>query len=64
LRLYGTGAGKGKGGFLGAVERWFGTEGHDPPTVPPPLKPGRGLHSFSFQLNLSRLGYTSACPPV
>ena len=24
----------------------------------------RGLHSSTFQLNLSRLGHTSACPPV
>jgi len=25
---------------------------------------GRGLHSSTFQLNLGRLGHTSACPPV
>jgi hypothetical protein len=25
---------------------------------------GRGLHSFTFQLNLSRVGHTSTCPPV
>ena len=25
---------------------------------------GRGLHSFTFQLNLSRFGHTSPCPPV
>jgi SWI/SNF-related matrix-associated actin-dependent regulator of chromatin subfamily A member 5 len=25
---------------------------------------GRGLHSFSVQLNLSRLGHTSPCAPV
>jgi hypothetical protein len=26
--------------------------------------PGRGLHSSTFQLNLSRVGHTSPCPPV
>jgi len=25
---------------------------------------GRGLHSSTFQLNLSRFGHTSPCPPV
>jgi len=25
---------------------------------------GRGLHSSTFQVNLSRVGHTSACPPV
>ena len=25
---------------------------------------GRGLHSSTFQLNLSRPGHTSLCPPV
>ena len=25
---------------------------------------GRGLHSSTFQLNLSRLRHTSPCPPV
>ena len=25
---------------------------------------GRGLHSFTSQLNLSRFGHTSPCPPV
>jgi len=25
---------------------------------------GRGLHSFTSQLNLSRFGHTSRCPPV
>ena len=25
---------------------------------------GRGLHSTTFQLNLSRFGHTSPCPPV
>ena len=25
---------------------------------------GRGLHSSTFQLNLSRFGYTFPCPPV
>ena len=25
---------------------------------------GRGLHSFASQLNLSRFGHTSLCPPV
>jgi len=25
---------------------------------------GRGLHSSTFQLNLSRVGHTSPCPPV
>ena len=25
---------------------------------------GRGLHSSTFQLNLSRFGHTSLCPPV
>jgi hypothetical protein len=25
---------------------------------------GRGLHSFTFQLNLSRFGHTSPCPTV
>ena len=25
---------------------------------------GRGLHSFTSQLNLSRCGHTSPCPPV
>jgi hypothetical protein len=29
-----------------------------------PTVPGRGLHSSTFQLNLSRFGYTSPCPPV
>ena len=24
----------------------------------------RGLHSFAFQLNLSRFSHTSPCPPV
>jgi hypothetical protein len=28
------------------------------------LFPGRGLHSSSFQLNLSLFGHTSPCPPV
>jgi hypothetical protein len=26
--------------------------------------PGRGLHSFTFQVDLSRFGHTSTCPPV
>ena len=26
--------------------------------------PGRGLHSSTVQLNLSRFGHTSSCPPV
>jgi hypothetical protein len=25
---------------------------------------GRGLHSSTFQLNLSHFGHTSPCPPV
>ena len=25
---------------------------------------GRGLHRSTFQLNLSRFGHTSPCPPV
>jgi hypothetical protein len=25
---------------------------------------GRGLHSSTFQLNLSRVGHTPLCPPV
>ena len=25
---------------------------------------GRGLHSSTFQLNLSHVGHTSPCPPV
>jgi hypothetical protein len=25
---------------------------------------GRGLHSLTFHLNLSRFGHTSPCPPV
>jgi len=25
---------------------------------------GRGLHSSTFQINLSRFGHTSPCPPV
>jgi hypothetical protein len=25
---------------------------------------GRGLHSTTFQLNISRFGHTSPCPPV
>jgi hypothetical protein len=25
---------------------------------------GKGLHSPTFQLNLSRYGHTSRCPPV
>jgi len=30
----------------------------------PALVLGRGLHSSTLQLNLSRLGHTSPCPPV
>jgi hypothetical protein len=26
--------------------------------------PGRGLHSSTFQLSLSRFGHTFPCPPV
>jgi hypothetical protein len=26
--------------------------------------PGRGFHSSTFQLNLSRVGHTTPCPPV
>ena len=40
MRLYGTGAGEGTGGFMGALEKWFGTEGHDAPREAAPLKPG------------------------
>jgi len=29
----------------------------------PPM-PGGGLHSSTFQLNPSRVGHTSPCPPV
>ena len=28
------------------------------------LSAGRGLHSFTSQLNLSSLGHTSLCPPI
>jgi len=31
---------------------------------PPGLPVGRGLYSFTTQLNLSRFGHTSPCPPV
>jgi hypothetical protein len=32
--------------------------------APDAVDDGRGLHSFTFQLNLSRVGHTSSCPPV
>jgi hypothetical protein len=32
--------------------------------MPMAVMPGRALHSSTFQLNLSRFGHTSPCPPV
>jgi DNA replication protein DnaC len=37
----------------------LGARGYDDPAVR-----GRGLHSSTVPLNLSRFGHTSPCPPV
>jgi len=49
-----AGGGDGAGGLFGSVAGALQLK----------QPPGRGLHSFISQLNLSRFSYTSPCPPV